>query len=59
MSNRILNLESKNEKDLQKILEDRKKTEKLIETRYETYCLKEQLRLNREKDLLTKQENIA
>jgi len=59
MAMRIQNLENKNERDIQRILVDRQKTEKIIEQRYQNFCLKEQLRINRERDLLQRQEMVA
>lgn len=58
MTTRIINLESKNDKDLHQILEERKKTEQLIQKRYETFYIKEQIRLNKEKDLVEKRQKI-
>lgn len=58
MTTRIINLEAKNDKDLQKILDERKKTEQLIQKRYENFYIKEQIRLNKEKDLQDKREKI-
>lgn len=52
-------MESKNDKDLHKILEERKKTEQLIQKRYEQFYVKEQIRLNREEDLMEKRKKIA
>lgn len=58
MTTRIINLESKNDKDLHQILEERKKTEQLIQKRYENFYMKEQIRLNKERDLIEKREKI-
>jgi len=39
-------------------LDERKKTEQLIQKRYETFYVREQLRLNKEKDIQDKRDKI-